>query len=42
MSSKITNALVLECIKEMRSKQKKERKFKETVELQVALKDYDP
>lgn len=39
--SKITNALVLECIKEMREKTK-ERKFKQTVELQVALKDYDP
>jgi len=39
--SKITNALVLECIKDMRGKTK-ERKFKQTVELQVALKDYDP
>jgi large subunit ribosomal protein L10Ae len=39
--SKITNALVLECIKDMREKTK-ERKFKQTVELQVALKDYDP
>lgn len=39
--SKITNALVLDCIKEMREKTK-ERKFQQTVELQVALKDYDP
>lgn len=39
--SKITNALVLDCIKEMREKTK-DRKFKQTVELQVALKDYDP
>merc|ERR1719387_555382 len=39
--SKITNALVLDCIKEMREKTKA-RKFKQTVELQVALKDYDP
>merc|ERR1712224_28822 len=41
MSSKISNQLVLECIKDMREKTK-ERKFKQTVELQVALKDYDP
>ena len=41
MSSKITNALVLECITAMREKTK-ERKFTQTVELQVALKDYDP
>jgi len=41
MSSKITNQLVLDCIKQMREKAK-ERKFKQTVELQVALKDYDP
>ena len=39
--SKITNALVLECIKDMREKSKS-RKFTQTVELQVALKDYDP
>ena len=39
--SKITNAHVLECIAEMR-KNTKERKFKQTVELQVSLKDYDP
>jgi ribosomal protein L1 len=41
MSSKITNQLVLDCIKQMREKTK-ERKFKQTVELQIALKDYDP
>jgi large subunit ribosomal protein L10Ae len=39
--SKITNALVLDCIKSMREKAKT-RKFTQTVELQVALKDYDP
>ena len=39
--SKITNALVLECIKDMREKTK-ERKFTQTIELQIALKDYDP
>jgi len=41
MSSKITAALLKECIEEMRQKTK-DRKFKQTVELQVALKDYDP
>jgi large subunit ribosomal protein L10Ae len=41
MSSKITNALVLGCIKEMRDKSKA-RKFQQTVELQIGLKDYDP
>lgn len=41
MSSKISNALVLECINEMKEKSKA-RKFTQTVELQVALKDYDP
>jgi len=40
-TSKITNAEVLEYIAEMR-KQTKERKFKQTAELQVGLKDYDP
>jgi large subunit ribosomal protein L10Ae len=39
--SKITNALVLDCIKEMREGSKA-RKFTQTVELQIALKDYDP
>lgn len=41
MTSKITNQLVLDCIGEMKGKTK-ERKFLQTVELQVALKDYDP
>jgi large subunit ribosomal protein L10Ae len=41
MSSKITNQLALECIKTMKDKTK-ERKFKQTVELQVGIKDYDP
>jgi len=41
MSSKITNAEVLRQIAEMR-KGSKARKFQQTVELQVALKDYDP
>ena len=43
MTSKITNALVKECIEKMRDpKTTKPRKFTQTVELQVALKDYDP
>lgn len=43
MSSKITNAGVLENIKEMREAAKlNPRKFTQTVELQVSLKDYDP
>jgi len=41
MASKITNAQVLECIKELKENSK-ERKFLQTVELQVSLKDYDP
>ena len=41
MSSKITNADVLAGVQELRGKIKA-RKFRETVELQVALKDYDP
>jgi len=39
--SRITNAGVLEAIKEMREGSKA-RKFTQTIELQVALKDYDP
>ena len=39
--SKITNAQVLEQLKVMREKTK-ERKFQQTVELQIGLKDYDP
>lgn len=41
MASKITNAGILENITEMRAKASV-RKFKQTVELQVSLKDYDP
>ena len=41
MASKISNALVLGCLKDMKEKSKS-RKFTQTVELQVALKDYDP
>merc|ERR1719263_1975876 len=41
MSSKITNQHTLECIKKMKEKTKA-RKFKQTVELQVGIKDYDP
>merc|ERR1740130_2570346 len=41
MSSKITNAHVFECIKELRAGSKA-RKFTQTVELQISLKDYDP
>jgi large subunit ribosomal protein L10Ae len=40
-TSKVTKEVLQECIKEMREKTK-ERKFAQTVELQVALKDYDP
>jgi large subunit ribosomal protein L10Ae len=39
--SKITKEHLLECITEMRGKTK-ERKFTQTIELQVSLKDYDP
>jgi len=41
MSSKISNAQVLEAIKDLR-KDLKERKFVQSIELQVGLKDYDP
>ena len=40
-TSKITNAMVLEGVQNLRGLIK-ERKFRETVELQIALKDYDP
>lgn len=40
-TSKITNAEVLGCITKMRETSK-ERKFQQTVELQIGLKDYDP
>merc|ERR1719150_953643 len=41
MSSKLTNAMVLEGVTNLRTLIKP-RKFKETVELQIGLKDYDP
>ena len=41
MTSKITNDHVRKCITQMRE-DNKERKFLQTVELQVSLKDYDP
>jgi large subunit ribosomal protein L10Ae len=41
MSAKINNAQVAEAIAELRQKMK-ERKFTETIELQIGLKDYDP
>ena len=41
MTSKLTNANILDGVAAMR-KTIKPRKFRETVELQVALKDYDP
>jgi len=40
-AAKINNAAVAEAIVELR-KQMKERKFKQTIELQIGLKDYDP
>merc|ERR1711990_2878 len=41
MTAKINNAAVAEAIQDLR-KIMKERKFKQTIELQVGLKDYDP
>ena len=41
MSNRINNAAVMAAVTEMRERKTKERKFKETVELQVSLKDYD-
>ena len=41
MSAKINNAQVAEAIAELRLKMK-QRKFTETIELQIGLKDYDP
>lgn len=41
MTAKISNAAVGDAISEMR-KVMKERKFQETIELQIGLKDYDP
>ena len=40
--SRINNAAVLKAVEEMRSRKTKDRKFRETVELQLSLKDYDP
>ena len=40
-SSKLTNAAVLEGVTNLRAAMKP-RKFRETVELQIGLKDYDP
>lgn len=42
MTSKITMQNVADAVTEMRQKKVKDRKFVETVELQIALKDYDP
>ena len=41
MASKVSNAWMIECIQKMKAGSK-ERKFTQTVELQVSLKDYDP
>ena len=41
MSQRINNAAVMAAVEEMRAKATKERKFTETVELQLSLKDYD-
>lgn len=41
MTSKLNNANVLEGVQNLR-KEMKPRKFRETIELQVSLKDYDP
>lgn len=41
MSAKINNAMVAEAIADLRQAQKA-RKFTETIELQIGLKDYDP
>jgi len=41
MSAKINNAMVAEAIADLRKAQKT-RKFTETIELQIGLKDYDP
>ena len=41
MSTRITNATVAAAIAELRERHTKDRKFTETVELQLSLKDYD-
>jgi large subunit ribosomal protein L10Ae len=43
MTAKINNAAVLDGVKELRTLMAaKERKFQQTIELQIGLKDYDP
>ena len=42
MSGKLNNAMVLEGVQQLRTTNAKKRNFKETVEIQIALKDYDP
>lgn len=41
MSQRINNAAVMQAVVEMRERKTKDRKFTETVELQLSLKDYD-
>ena len=41
MSTRITNATVAAAIQELRERHTKDRKFTETIELQLSLKDYD-
>ena len=41
MTSKVTQAGITEGINNILSKDRKKRKFKETVEIQIGLKDYD-
>ena len=41
MSSKVSNEHLVSCVADM-LKNTKERKFRQTVELQISLKDYDP
>jgi len=43
MASKVSNEYLLECIAKLRKEENnKKRKFRQTVELQISLKDYDP
>lgn len=43
MTSKISRDTLNECVAEvLKTSQEKKRKFRETVELQIALKNYDP
>lgn len=42
-TSKISRETLQECVAEvLKNSQEKKRKFRETVELQIALKNYDP